>query len=348
MTLRIVVLVVITAILSTACKRSALRYRECDLLDTCVEIQLADPQHENSKQILDTLVGDIRYLDKIVHPTHSNGMRRINGLLRTGEWASINPSMLRLVQHSLQLFRKTGGLFNPALGDLVQLWGFDSADHDSRRQPPSKQAIAKVLAAQPRMTDIVLDGIRLRSSNPAVQLHFGVLLHGHAADIAENYLRSVNIASAKIMVGNTTRVIGKNGDRPWYATVVNIPSQRDKVDVALADGEAICSLRNTDRYFDYQGKRYHNILDPRSGYPADASRATVVIHDNAAQAAVACYALFIAGPRHWHDTARRMGIHYGLLVDSNNVVHLNPAMAQRWPPNDPDKNTVEYQISQPL
>ena len=69
----------------------------------------------------------------------------------------------------------------------------------------------------------------------------------------------------------------------------------------------------------HNGQRYHHILDPRTGYPAQKTASVTVIHDDAGVADAAATALFVAGPDRWHEIARSMGVKYVMLIDSMGV-----------------------------
>jgi thiamine biosynthesis lipoprotein len=86
---------------------------------------------------------------------------------------------------------------------------------------------------------------------------------------------------------------------------------------------------NYERYFTWQGKRFHHIIDPRTGYPAEGTRSVTVIDSDATRADAAATALFIAGPDGWFKIARQMGIEQVLLFDDQDRIHMTPAMAAR-------------------
>ena len=99
--------------------------------------------------------------------------------------------------------------------------------------------------------------------------------------------------------------------------------------VDLNSGESISTSGDYERYFTYQGKRYHHLLDPRSGAPAQGTRAVTVIARDGATADAAATALFIAGPDAWPRIARAMGVDTVLLIDAAGTVQMSAAMATR-------------------
>ena len=92
--------------------------------------------------------------------------------------------------------------------------------------------------------------------------------------------------------------------------------------------------------------RYHHILDPRTGYPATGTQAVTVLHKSSSMADVAATALFVAGPQHWFELAKKMQLRYVMFIDDNGAVHVTPALLKRLVFMDADKTTI--QVTAPL
>ena len=93
--------------------------------------------------------------------------------------------------------------------------------------------------------------------------------------------------------------------------------------------ESIVTSGDYERYFEYQGKRYAHILDPRSGYPATGARSITVLHGNATVADAASTALMVAGKTEWRQVARAMGIQQVMRIERDGTVQMTPALAKR-------------------
>ena len=174
----------------------------------------------------------------------------------------------------------------------------------------------------------------------------GAFAKGYAIDLAIAYLRSWGIENTGINAGGDLRVIGQHGDRPWR---IGIRHPREDGVISWLDAEAnesIFTSGDYERFYIHAGKRYHHILDPRTGYPAKGTASVTVIHDNAGIADAAATALFIAGPDRWWDIARSMGIHYVMLIDTRGNIHMNPAMAERI--NFQENSIHHILVSEPL
>ncbi len=319
-------------LLTSGCQQSPHEYKQTLLVfGTLVTITLRDVDETLAQQSIEQIRHDLNFMHEVWHPWKPGPLGRTNALLATGGWFSATPSGLPLIQKSRELARLSNNLFNPAIGKLIALWGYHQ-DESPKGPPPSKAAITQLLAQQPRMTDIEFDGLRIRSHNPAVQLDFGAMAKGLAIDRIITYLRKQGVKNAIINAGGDLKVIGRHQDRPWRIGIRH-PRPKDKNSVLAAldvnDGESVFTSGDYERFYDYQGRRYHHIIDPRTGYPADQTTSVTVIHPDAATADAAATALFIAGSTGWQAIAKKMQLRYIMLVDKNGQIIMTPAMAKR-------------------
>jgi len=142
-------------------------------------------------------------------------------------------------------------------------------------------------------------------------------------------LQELGIDNAIINAGGDLRAIGKRDNHNW---TVGIRHPREKgiiASIEINQDESVFTSGDYERFFEYKKKRYHHIIDPRTGYPAEDVISVTVIHPNATVADAAATALFIAGPQQWHAIARSMGIKLVMMIDDKRNIYMNPAMAQR-------------------
>ena len=103
--------------------------------------------------------------------------------------------------------------------------------------------------------------------------------------------------------------------------------------MTLADGEAIGTSGDYQRFFELDGKRYPHLLDPRTGYPADHTQAVTVLIPAGPKAGTlsdaASKPIFIAGPAQWREMAGRMGVGLVLRVDRDGRLEVTEALRRR-------------------
>lgn len=312
---------------------------------TIVDITFYGDNTMKTTEALQSISSDFKQLHKAWNPWDTWAMGRANKLIKTMEWFSYNPSLYNLLVDGKKYSEKSHGLFNPTMGNFTKLWGFNS-DEITIIEPPTAQQVDNLLMQLPSMNDVTISGVRIKSSKPNIVFDFGGMAKGLAVDIAINSLKKFNIQNAMINAGGDIKVIGKHGKRFWHIGIRH-PRKKDSIlaGIDLHPKESIFTSGDYERYFIYKGKRYHHIIDPRTGYPASESMSVTVIDPNAALADAAATALFVAGPDKWHEIALSMGIKFVLLVDAKGDIHMNPAMQKRILFHDTPQN---ISISQPL
>lgn len=280
---------------------------------------------------------DLRFVLAVSRPWGANPLGRTNQLLAATAEFSANPSVLPLIRRAQILSERSGGLFNPAIGRLLDLWGF-SGDAPPTGPPPDPAAIAALVAWHPTMADISLRGIRMRSANRAVKLDLGALAKGHALDVALARLREAGAREATVRAGRGLRVL--TGDQEVTET---LDLAGGKATVNLRGDVGLYTLAARDRYFDYDGTRYPAVIDPRTGRPAEGVASVTVVQPSAGDAGAIATALFVAGAAGWPSTASALGARQVMLVDTNGRVHLTAAMARqvRFAQSPPPLRVVE-------
>jgi thiamine biosynthesis lipoprotein len=294
---------------------------------TLVDISVWGAAPELARRAANTLEQDFNYENDAWYAWRPGALARLNEHLGSGSWFTAEPSMLTLIELGRTFSRASGGLFDPAIGRLVELWGFQRTpppDH-----PPAAEAVAALVAQHPSMDDISIQGDRLRCTNVAVKLDLGGYAKGYALDLAVRRLRKMGIENAIINAGGDLRAIGSRGGRPWRIGIRDPRTGGVLASIEVSGDESIMTSGDYERFFEYRGRRYSHILDPRTGYPAQGTESATVIDGNATQGDAAATALFVAGPERWPQVARNMGIRYVLLVDSAGMVHMTPEMAAR-------------------
>jgi len=299
---------------------------------TVIDVEVTDVSAEMAEEIFKAIEDDIRRMHIFWHPWKPGPLARTNTLCETTSTFSAATSVIPLIQEARRLAIESDHLFNPAIGRLVKLWGFQQDEFDMNI-PPDPAAILALVKANPKMTDISINGVRFTCSNPAIRIDLGAIAKGYAlekifANLEANYL----VKNLVINAGGDLKALGKHGKRPWRVGIRD-PLATDR-NTAIAtinakSGDSIFTSGNYERYYLANNKRIHHIIDPRTGYPAKGSLSVTVIHPDATTADAAATALFVAGPKDWVDIAKKMDIKYVMLIDDKNNVHITQAMLDR-------------------
>ena len=312
---------------------------------TLVGISIWGVPEEKASQAVNIITQDFQTMHKNWHAWHKSLLTDLNQALASGK-VSTATQLLPLLKLAKLYSRQSDGLFNPAIGQLIRLWGFQNDDLSENMPPPSADKIAELVKLAPSMNDIQINGEQVYSTNPAVQLDFGAFAKGYAVDLAIKKLQKLGINNAIINAGGNLKAIGKKGQQPWFIGIRHPSGTGVLAALTIKGEESVITSGNYERFHEYNGVRYSHIIDPRTGQPARGLTSVTVIDPNGALADAASTALTIAGLQDWHRIARQMGVKYVMLVDEAGIVYVNPAMAERVQ-FDP-KNKPQIVVSQPL
>ncbi|MCV6636511.1 FAD:protein FMN transferase [Candidatus Albibeggiatoa sp. nov. NOAA] len=297
---------------------------------TLVAVTLWDVPKQTADQAFTDIMHSLQALHKKWHAwDKSSQVVALNQAIAQGQAYTIeDESLLDLLTQAQTLAAKSDYLFEPAIGKLIALWGFHQ-DEPHLSEPPALEAIEKLLAEKPSIADLTIEGNVVTSSNPAVQLDFGAYAKGYAVDMMVEKLKKLDIENAIVNAGGNLKVLGKAGERPWMIGVRHpFPTEEKSVLAAVAvEGElSVVTSGDYERYFEFDGKHYSHVIDPRTGQPTTQIRSVTVVDESATFADAAATALMVAGIENWYAMAKKMGVRYVLIVDQAGTVHLNPAM----------------------
>jgi len=298
------------------------------VMGTIVNVSIAGEDQKTFDKVFHDLLTDFKYMQAAWNPWKKGSLARINQLLPMQASFSIGPALKEILERSTELEESSQGLFNPAIGKLVKLWQFHE-DEMPEGPPPSAEQIQKILSAKPDVDNLTLDGLSLKSSNPEVILDFGGFAKGFAVDKAIEHLRSLGVQNAIINAGGDLRAIGSKGDKPWVIGIRNPRAESIIASLEIKGDESVFTSGDYERFYDYKGKRYHHIIDPRTGYPAVETSSVTVVHNIASVADAAATALFVAGPKKWEEIANSMGITQAMLIDKSGKVYISSSLNNR-------------------
>lgn len=329
----------------TGCGEPPQVRQESYVFGTRVEVLSYGAPEAQAQAALAAVLREFDRLHRAYHAWQPSELTRLNDALARGEAQTVSPELAQLLTRARDASAASEGLFDPAIGRLIELWGFHRDSFTPLRPDPA--ALQAVLAAHPRSTDLVLDGLRASSPNRALNFDFGGIAKGYALDRAAVILHEHGIRNALVNIGGNVIALGRKGDRPWQVGIQNPRGSGALATLALYDGEAIGTSGDYQRFFELDGRRYSHLIDPRDGQPVQHTQAVTVLITPRADAGllsdVASKPIFVGGAERWRDMARRMQVEHVLRIDAAGLLSLTAAMRARlsWVGDGPPSVVVE-------
>ena len=334
--------------LVASCERSGeLVEDRIDVLGTFGQITLVGLPAEKTNEIVRVIEKDLQALDYIGYTFEEKGeLASLNDALANGRSMTVSDGMVELIKDAIQLFNTSGGLFNPAAGELTAFWEFKCDQDECSKSPYPDEVqrlvdtqIAKIISRRPSMDDLIISGNRISSRNRLVRLEFGDMIRGLALDMGIEHLKSLGVENAMINIGGNVRTTGTRGDHDWWVGIPDASGEHYIGSIENIDDQSVVTVRAFDKSFGKQGLVYRHIVDSRTGQPVRDVVSVTVMHDSALIANVSAVTLHMVGIENWKQIADSMDAHKILIITKDGTIYTSPAMEHivHW------KQGVEHQ-----
>lgn len=323
----LIALLLVTALLATFLYGRRTREYASDqfLMDTLISIKVYGSDSENLRKAVSAAYAEMHRIAELADsfPQPGTAAYAASDVCRINQQAGIAPvhvdpdtlAMLLLAKKYCEL---SGGAFDVTIGPLMDLWGFGKKPHI-----PSPDQIQSALAFV-GSRDLLLDEKKQTAflRRLGMKLDLGAIAKGYATEKALHALKNAGINKALIDAGGNIRVLGKNlRNSPWRIGIKD-PRKSDGI-VAILSLEDAAAVTSGDyyRFFEVDGKRYHHILDPRTGYPAGENMAVTAITPDAGLADILSTVFFVLPPETALKMAARIGGDVFIVTADRRILH---------------------------
>ena len=255
------------------------------LLGTVVEIQVRDIDRKKAKTAIENSFQEIKRIDDLFSTYNKNSpVWKLNHNQDT--LINVNPEIFSLMVLCDSIYNLTYGSFDASLNKLLTTWGFDGDD-------PSLPADDKLVSARLNSgwNNILLLEENSFKRSAGTELNFGAVAKGHAVDKAVNILIKLEINSALVNAGGEMKTIGDD----WIIGIRHPRLLNQIIEKINPREMSIATSGDYEKYFELDGKRYHHILNHKTGYPADSLTSVTVLNKSCTIADALATAVFVLG-----------------------------------------------------
>lgn len=282
-----------------------------------------------SEKVLDVITGLENVISWRIDGTEVNNINKIAG---QGGIVSNNEKLSKWLKQCREVYEKSGGLLDITVGPAARLWDIGG---DNPRIPSQKE-LSKAL----QLIDgskVTVEGQEIALNIEEGQLDLGAVGKGIACDEIAEYLLLENLeVNGTFSVGGSVLIYGTKPDKnPWKIGIQDPRGEEGTYMgmVETSQKEKECTYISTsgdyEKYFEEDGVRYHHILDPRTGAPADTDLMSVtIVSESGFLSDALSTACFVAGREAGMKLAEQFGVEI-IVVDKEKQVYVSEGLKEQ-------------------
>jgi thiamine biosynthesis lipoprotein len=294
-------------------------YRETRVaLYTVVTITVYADDRQTANAAIESTFAELERLGKLLNFYSDDSEISLVNRHAGVQPARVSKDTIDVVRKALYVAKSTEGAFDPTIGPIVRLWDFE------KQVLPEEAAIKEKLPLVNYKNVVIDEGhstVFLRERGMAIDL--GGVAKGYAAERAVEVLKKNGITAGIVAVGGEVKPFGTKPDgEAWRVGIKNPDPKSEKDDVIAVvnlSGKAISTSGGYEKFFVKDGKTYHHILNPATGYPVYECRSVSIIADSAPDGFPT--GIFVLGPQKGMEVLRRLGLDAVIIdKDGNSLV----------------------------
>lgn len=269
------------------------------------EIEAYGPDAQALPRIVSEAFDEVDRIDRLMsHYKTESPLSQLNRDARRGP-AMVERELFDFIVEALRYNRESQGAFDITVGPLMKAWGFFRGDG---RMPSDQELTAARRSVG--ATHLTLDS-RARTiafDDPGVELDLGGIAKGYAVDRVVALLRARGVSAALVSAGGSSIYgLGVPPGRDGWSVAIQDPldARKTALDVRLRD-RALSIAGSSEKSFEFEGKTYSHIMDPRTGKPVDGILSVAVLSADATSGDALDDALFVLKPDGSRHYLRRL------------------------------------------
>jgi thiamine biosynthesis lipoprotein len=294
-------------------------------MGTVIEITLVGDHEEGAKNAALQAFQEIKRIEQLMSPwIDSSDVTRINQSAGK-EWVKVSPEMLRVIKKAQEISELSGGGFDITVGPLTQLWRMAR----ERGIPPPAEELKQKLGLVNFRNVMIDQEEKVFLKKRGMSIDLGGIAKGYAVDRAFEVLRTLGYKNLIVNAGGDLRVGGSKLDQPWSIGIQDPRSSEKIMATVTISDSAIATSGDYEKFFIYQGKRYHHIFNPKDGLPSDGCQSVTIICKEGMVADALATAVFVLGPEKGYVLCQKLKGVDCLIVDKEGKIILAPGLKSR-------------------
>ena len=231
---------------------------------------------ENAKEAVEASVEEIQRIEQLISIGFDSS--EVSKLNQQGEGNASEDTQI-LLQKSMELWEKTDGVFDISIYPVMKLWGFADENYKVPKEDELRETLKLVDAGKISYDE---GAHRISFEKKGMAIDFGGIGKGYTSNRVMEVFKEHGVTSGIINLGGNVQTLGSHTDQSkWNVAIKDPMHTEDMLGTLKIANQAVITSGGYERYFEENGKTYHHIIDPATGYPADSGilSATIISED---------------------------------------------------------------------
>jgi thiamine biosynthesis lipoprotein len=297
------------------------------LMGTEISVQLWHDDRDAGAKAIEAVFAEMVRIDELMSTYIDDS--RISLINREASERAVpaGEELYDLIVRSLDISILTRGAFDITYDSVGQHYDF------GQRQRPDRETIEQGLGRiNYRLVETDPSNKTIHFLKPGVRINLGGIAKGYAVERGARILRDLDIRHAIVTAGGDSRLVGDRLGQPW---IVGVRDPRKDGEVAIKiplENEAISTSGDYERFFEENGKRYHHILQPATGEPANGVHSATVVGPDAVITDALSTSVFVMGVDQGLRLIATLPDYEGIVIDADGRLFYSDGL------QSPDQN----------
>lgn len=284
-----------------------------------------------AKNDLDKIETEINGLENSVLSWRKEGsdVYRINK--GSGTQVSVSPDTVKIIGQCIDISDDCGGVFDITIGNVTKLWDFGG---NNQRLPSDDEIKTALGSVGYKNVSISGNAVQIKKGQ---SLDLGAVGKGFVCDKIKELLDKGRTKSAVVSVGGSLLIYG---NRTFSVGIVNPDNDKQSMGTLKLKDTCVSTSGNYEKYFEQNGKRYHHILNAKTGYPATSEfKSVTVVCESGLISDALSTVCYIAGYRKSVEILKKFDAE-AVFIFNNNAVRVTDGLSGKFTVTD-DSYTLD-------
>ena len=249
----------------------------------------------------------------------------------SGTQVSVSPDTVKIIGQCIDISDDCGGVFDITIGNVTKLWDFGG---NNQRLPSDDEIKTALGSVGYKNVSISGNAVQIKKSQ---SLDLGAVGKGFVRDKIKELLDKGRTKSAVVSVGGSLLIYG---NRTFSVGIVNPDNDKQSMGTLKLKDTCVSTSGNYEKYFEQDGKRYHHILNAKTGYPATSEfKSVTVVCESGLISDALSTVCYIAGYRKSVEILKKFGAE-AVFIFNNNAVRVTDGLSGKFTVTD-DSYTLD-------